>query len=110
MILNLFADSPDPDSLKTQINASLMELARGLNESLVGQVIDGDSVSQRTGVIQHDLGVKPLVVLRMSGSNVIKAIKPSPRVVFENNWTTTTVPIAPPSPGTWYLIIGKLGD
>ena len=109
MILNLFADSPDPDSLKTQINASLMELARGLNDSMVGQVISGDEADQSTGYIKHNLGVKPLVVLRMSEGSIIKATRVAKRTDFENNWTDTIIPITPPSPGTWYLVIGRLG-
>jgi len=59
VILNLFADSPDPQVLRQQINVSLSELTAGLADSFVGFIVSYTG----PGRYNHDLGVVPMLGL-----------------------------------------------
>lgn len=72
MILNLFADAPDPITFRDQINASLAELTRGLSEALCGDVITFNG----PGVYKHTLGVKPIIGLVTTGNRAVVTVYP----------------------------------
>ena len=115
MILNLFADSPDPTVLREQINASLLELVNGLNKALIGELHVLPTLATGTEVVlNHRLGVKPLVVLFTHSKDVASQIIARPSRAVMDTWTDTEVRFPAPTKFTGNvvtaLVVGSLGD